>query len=602
MKLKAAEYKDVFLRQSVFQEQFERTVDRYLHLPNDSLLYNFRKRKYKTAPGRPLTGWYGRQSFNFGQFCGALAKMYAQTQNTEIKAKLLYLWNEWADCIEEDGYGFSPEKDRYQEYIIAYEYEKLVGGLVDAYAYAGIMQAPEWMKKITGWYQENMPERDRGMLYQVEWYTLSENLYRAGQLFGEEQYTTLARVYEYPQFWERFQEPDFSLDKTKHAYSHVNSLCGAAMAYEVSGEEQYLDILKAAYEEITGKHIYATGGYGPCEDMFGKQGYMGDSLKSAWDKTLTNALVRTRHDAQGNCEVSCCTWAAFKVCRYLMELTGDLKYADWAEKLLYNGVLSLPPVSADGKIMYYANYYVDGGLKSVLDRRYHGAVEAYDDLCVTYHYGWQCCTGTYPQAVAEYANMIYFRDDAGICISQYIPSVFSFRLPGEGRKATIECMTKYPEEEEIRYLLKMQNPEQFRIRFRIPKWVKTPMEIRVNGKKMWQGVGKDREVALNRVWEDGDVIEIRLPLSLYFESIDEKNEDIAALCYGPLVMVTDDLAAFVKDKEHPEEWIWPVEGEKLRFRTKEGSLEGIYPFETREFAPYCSWPEQKWYFMYFWFR
>ena len=89
---------------------------------------------------------------------------------------------------------------------------------------------------------------------------------------------------------------------------------------------------------------------------------------------------------------------------------------------------------------------------------------------------------------------------------------------------------------------------------------------------------------------------------MYFESIDEKNEDIAALCYGPLVMVTDDLAAFVKDKEHPEEWIWPVEGEKLRFRTKEGSLEGIYPFETREFAPYCSWPEQKWYFMYFWFR
>ena len=81
MMLKAAEYKDVFLRQSVFQEQFERTVDRYLHLPNDSLLYNFRLRKYKTAPGRPLTGWYGRQSFNLGQFFGAIAKMYAQNQN-----------------------------------------------------------------------------------------------------------------------------------------------------------------------------------------------------------------------------------------------------------------------------------------------------------------------------------------------------------------------------------------------------------------------------------------------------------------------------------------------------------------------------------------
>lgn len=117
----------------------------------------------------------------------------------------------------------------------------------------------------------------------------------------------------------------------------------------VKGEEKYLTILKNAYQEITCRHIYSTGGYGPQEDMFGKEGYMGDSLKSAWDNTLTDALVRVRHDAQGSCEVSCCSWAALKLCRYLMCLTGDAKYGAWAEKLLYNGVLSLPAVTEDGK-------------------------------------------------------------------------------------------------------------------------------------------------------------------------------------------------------------------------------------------------------------
>lgn len=602
MGMKTVEYKNVVLKESPFRRQFDQTLERYLGLSEDSLLYNFRKRRYRQAPGRPLTGWYGRQSFNFGQFCGALAKMYAQTGNVEIRAKLLFLWNEWADCIEEDGYGFSPEKEKFKEYIIAYEYEKLVGGLVDSYVYAGISDALVWLEKITCWYRANMPAKERNMLYQVEWYTLSENLYRAGEIAGDEMYTSLAGEHEYPRFWGRFRTPVFSLEKTKHAYSHVNSLNGAAMAYEMSGEEKYLQILKSAYEEITEKHIYATGGYGPCEDMFGKDGYMGDSLKSAWDVTLTEALVRPRHDAQGNCEVSCCTWAAFKFCRNLMRLTGELQYGGWAEKLLYNGVLSLPPVSAEGKIMYYANYYVDGGIKSNLDRRYHGAVEAYDDMCVTYHYNWQCCTGTYPQAVAEYVNMIYFTDEEGICISQYIPSVFTFLPPGSGKEVSLECFTKYPEEENVRYLIRTGETQKFRIRFRIPSWVKKDVKIRVNGKLTWKGDGRQKEAFLERNWKDGDVIEICIPLRLYFESIDQKNPDIAALCFGPLVMVTDDLAAFVKDREHPEQWILPVEGEKLRFRTTEGSLEGSYPFEKREFVPYYSYPELKWYFMYFWFR
>lgn len=616
-RLQATNYKNVELRDSRFLRQFEQTKEMYAEIPNDSLLYNFRKRAGKAAPGHPLTGWYGRQSFNFGQFCGALAKMYAQTGEARLKHKLYYLLNEWGMCIDEEGYGFSPEKKRYREYIMAYEYEKLVGGLTDAWEYAGYPRAFEWLKKITLWYEQHSPCGDREKLYLVEWYTLSENLYRAYLLSGDEIYYRVAKSHEYPEYWNVFLKPPIRLKRPKHAYSHVNSLSGAAMAYAVERKEIYLKILERAYEEITQRHIYATGGYGPSEDMFGQAGYLGDSLKSAWDRTVTEARLRPRHDAQGNCEVSCCTWAAMKLCRYLMEYTGEARYGDWMEKVLYNGVLALPLVTPEGKIMYYANYFLDGGIKSTLDRRYHGAVEAYDDLSVTYHYNWQCCTGTYPQVTAEYANLIYYRNGREICISQYLPSVYRFSLlesieeklhateseEYSGDWGMLECETEYPEREEILYRLTLPEgrEEQLALKFRIPSWCTEQVQVYVNGEPQEHQASAGQWLELKRGWHSGDVIALYIKRELYFRAIDEKNPKIAALCWGPAVMVTDDLSAYTADMGYPEKWILPAEDGKMELHTKEGSMEGMYTFETRTYTPFYDWPEGKWYFMYAWF-
>lgn len=599
-KLQAFNYRQVVLTQSPFLAQFRSMEEVYENLDNDSLLYNFRKRAHGAAPGRPLNGWYGRQSFNFGQFIGALAKIYCQTGKGEVKEKLFYLLEEWGGCIEGDGYGFSPERESYQEYIIAYEYEKLAGGLVDAWEFAGYPKAFEFLGKITEWLSAHAPENDRQRLYLVEWYTISENLYRAYALSGEERFREVAERFEYTQFWERFLESEITWEKTRHAYSHVNSLSGAAMAYEVKGNPEYMEIIKNAYQEITRRHIYSTGGYGPQEEMFGKPGYMGDSLKSAWDRTLTDSLVRVRHDAQGSCEVSCCTWAAFKLCRYLLCLTGEARYAQWAEKLLYNGVLSLPAVTKEGKIMYYANYFLDGGIKTNLDRRYHGAPEAYDDLCVTYHYNWQCCTGTWPQAIAEYCNMIYFTRGEELYVSQYIPSVLEEDVAGVRMKIT--CRTEYPKKGEICYCVETDGAVERSVHFRVPGWLKGNMTVHVNGERLRIPAKPGDWLTIHRIWKDKDSIGIDIELPLYFEEIDSGNRDIVSLLYGPLVLATDDLSAFTADREHPEQWIERAEGEELRFRTKPGSMEGIYEFDTREFVPYFSYPEGKWYFIYYWMR
>ena len=54
-----------------------------------------------------------------------------------------------------------------------------------------------------------------------------------------------------------------------------------------------------------------------------------------------------------------------------MTFTGEARYGGWAEKLLYNGTGGQPPITKEGKVMYYADYFVNGGIKTVEDRRLH---------------------------------------------------------------------------------------------------------------------------------------------------------------------------------------------------------------------------------------
>ena len=83
----------------------------------------------------------------------------------------------------------------------------------------------------------------------------------------------------------------------------MNSLSSAAKAYEVTGDERYLSAMEIAYEEITSNHIYATGGYGPAECLFGIIPIFGDALKSTWDQTLKGDPSYINFGGEGGNEV-----------------------------------------------------------------------------------------------------------------------------------------------------------------------------------------------------------------------------------------------------------------------------------------------------------
>lgn len=590
-KLRGADYRGVTLLDSPFKTQRDETLELYLEHPsNEDILHRLRVRSGIPSQARGMTGW----GPSIGQYLGAYAKLYCNTGDERVRDKCLELFRGWRACAEQSDAALD---------MGTYPWEKMLGGLLDMLEYMGADEVKPWIRRITesaiARFEPDIPRdgaQDERMLGQIEWYTLPENLYRAYQLLGDELYRDFADKWLYPYMWDKLAAGDDRIGP-RHAYSHVNSLSSAARAYIVTEDPHYLDVIRQGYEGILAKHTYATGGYGPAETLFGEDpGYLGNALLSTWDNTFVRGSgivyknfaggAVARSDAWGSCEVSCCSWAVFKLCNYLLKLTGDARYGAWAEKLLINGTLGQPPITEKGQVLYYASYFLDGAIKSYEDRRLQHMGQ---------NFVWQCCTGTFPQDVAEYSNMIAYFDEAGVYVSQLIPARVTWEQGGQ--PVTLVSDGDFPSSPEAHFRVETDAPAAFALRIRVPSWATGANRVTVNGEAVDAAITPDTWLTLERTWSDGDEVRLTLPYALSFRAVDPQHPNVVALLWGPMVLVSEEMTVLVGDQAHPEAWIRPVPGERNTFETLPGHT-GIYDFVCRRFRPYHEIGLMKWYYMY----
>jgi len=531
-KLELFDYSGVRLLEGRFKSQYEAARDLFFNIPNDNLLLGFRQRAGLPALGAPLIGWYGGEwadsnntsikdpdIFNaFGQFISGMARMYKATNDTAMIEKASYLIDEWAKAIAPDGYFYYSRQPHFPHYI----YEKTVCGLVDMYAYGGNKQAISHLERITAWAEKNLDrtrrtprDGERGFSADgTEWYTLSENLYRAYQLTGDARYKKFGDVWHYDDYWDQFSRPNPRPDHC-HAYSHCNTLSSAAMAYIVTGEPKYLACIVNAHDWFQRTQVYATGGFGPDEELMPPNGSLGDSLDTV----------------SATFETGCGSWAIFKLSRYLMSITGQAKYGDWVEQMLYNGIGAGLPMQADGHTFYYSDYRVGRGIKVYREDQ-----------------KWCCCSGTYPQAIADYHNLIYLHDDGGLYVNLFLPSKVSWR------GVTLKQETAYPESQNSTLTLQMARTPQFSLRIRIPGWCKGASII-LNGEQNVSCI-PGTWASLERKWSSGDRVSIELPMEVRATCVDQQHLKRIAYVYGPTVLVkrnkplgSDSFSKFVRQRE-----------------------------------------------------
>lgn len=594
-KLQKMNYHNVVLSPGVCQKQLQEVVAYLLALDEDRLLCQFRQGAGLPAPGTTYFGWYGQGATTFGQWIGAMAKLFRAMGDIRLREKMCRLLDAWKKCITPDGYvNFSPENKS------TYGFEKMVGGLVDAYEYGQYEPGMDLLETITHWAEKHFDKgitRDYATYAHLasramhEWYTLGENYYRAYALSGREIFLHFAETWDYRRFWTDMARRNDQLPPL-HAYSHVNSLCGAAMRYQLKGEAADLAAIQNAYELLTERHLFATGGYGPSEALFGKPGYLGASLlhqrerDMAGDHAFTDLEgFGTCDDVWGSCEVSCCAWAVFKLTNYLLQLTGDARYAQWAEQMIINGTLAQLPLEENGRVEYYANYFRHGARKELEDRRIGPEGNANF---------WQCCTGTFPQDVAAYHDLIYYQAADGVCIAQYIPS--SAVLQVEEKTLRLQISGDYPLDEQYTIRVEPEEKTEFCLRLRIPSWAKDAA-VQVNGEAWNTTAVPGQWLSICRQWQAGDRVLLLLPYRLRWQAVDAQHPQLMALSWGPVVLATEEIANLKGDPQQPEAWILPVPGEKGVFETLPGH-DQAFAARTHRFRPFFSLDEKPWYYMY----
>jgi DUF1680 family protein len=509
--LQPFDYRGVTLLDGPLKSQVDEVTGDYLRISEDALLKGFRARAGFPAPGADLGGWYSSDTFHvFGQILSGLARMYAATGDVRCKARADSLLHEWAITIAPDGYFYYSKAPNAPHYT----YEKMVGGLVDMMVYCKSTEARAALGRITDWAEKNL-SRKRGYAFNsgagdTEWYTLSENLYRAYLATGDERYKKFAAVWEYTEYWDIYaskgdifaKRPNGESTGGYHAYSHVNTLSGLGAAYLVTGERRYMETLSNAYDYLQQYQCFATGGYGPNELLAPR-----------------DALVRMLGDTHNTFETQCGSWAGFKVSKYLITCTGDAKYGDWIERLILNGIGAGISMTPEGRVFYYSDYNTGGGFKKNIETP------------------WTCCTGTRPQAVADYADLAYFHSADTLYVNLFTPSTVQWKP--DKATFTVKQETRFPEQAETTLTVVSAGKQRLTLAIRVPGWLAGPITARLGSDAIPLTIGTDHWARISRKWRSGDRLTISVPMKVRTFRFDPARPYPAAVMVGPVALALE---------------------------------------------------------------
>ena len=552
-------YSNVQLLDGPLRLQFDQNHQWLLHLDEDGLLKPFRQRQGMTTPGPDLGGWYDNANdFNeannfhgfipghaFGQYVSGLARAYAVSGSKPTQEKVHRLVRAFAETVE-------PTGKFYVDYRLpGYTFDKTCCGLIDAREFAADPIALEVLKRSTDAAMPHLPEKALSRAEQEgrphktiaytwdETYTLPENLFLAYQRSGDRRYRDLAERFIYHEYYDQLAGNHNALPG-KHAYSHVNTLSSAMQAYLTLGEEKYLLAASNGLRMVQ-EQSYATGGWGPNE-AFVEPG-----------KGLLGASLDTSH---ASFETPCGAYGQFKLARYLLRVTGDSRYGDSMEQVLYNTIAGAKPMLRDGTSFYYSDYNNEGAKKG-----YHKDK-------------WPCCSGTFPQLTADYGISAYYSGKDGIYVNLFLPSRLTWMQ--NGTRCTLTQETGYPTSNATQIKVDTACPENFTLYLRVPAWTDARTRVSVNGKRLEGDLIPGKFFAMPRIWKNGDRVEFEMAMPLRLQPVDAQNLNTVALVRGPLALfgvgnlperfTRGQLLSAAAASETSEDWLVSGDAGKVTFR------------------------------------
>ncbi len=282
-----------------------------------------------------------------------------------------------------------------------------------------------------------------------------------------------------------------------HAVRAMYLYCGMADLYSEMGDDALLKSLRRVWLKMYKARMYVTGGIGSERSIegFGKDFALGN--RNSYSETCA---------AIGNLMWN---WR-------MLQITGNCKYADLIEKLLYNAMLV--GQSIDGKKYTYDNPLIS-----------HGKDERKEwFLCA-------CCPPNIARTIASLGQYIYSTSEKGIWIHQYIGNTTNINFRSNLIKISQKSL--FPWKGKVEIHLNLSKSQKFSIFLRIPNW-SIDAELKVNGIKHSDGLSKGKYVEILRNWLDNDIILLTFKMKPNLIESDPRikdNRGREAISYGPLI-------------------------------------------------------------------
>lgn len=230
-----------------------------------------------------------------------------------------------------------------------------------------------------------------------------------------------------------------------HSVRALYLFCAMADIALETKDDSLLDACETLFDNITEKRMYITGGIG--------SSHIGEAFTIDYDLPNATAYAET-----------CAAIALVLFSRRMYALRADGRYADTAERALYNGVLS--GLSLDGRSFFYENPLEVNPALHGRDRSVKNNKTRYPILRRKEVFDCSCCPPNLTRLIASWGDFFYTHTEDTLFIHHYAQSEATFQIAERAVSVTQE--TNYPLDGAV--FLRIEGMQGKTAALRIPGW------------------------------------------------------------------------------------------------------------------------------------
>ena len=483
-------------------------------LNTDRLLAGFKAVSTGANPTNLYGGWENTniRGHSLGHWLSAVAHAYQQAKGSDpalasqIKLKLDDVISKLKSYQLSSGFLFATPISQFDDmdsggsnnWVPYYTMHKILAGLLDVYEFEQNPDALTVASKLGDWLYSRASgwsASAKSRILSSEYGGMNDALYQLYKYTKTANHLTVAHIFDDTSLFTSTAQGNDTLNG-KHANMTIPKFIGALNRYRTIGatESSYLTAADQFLAIVLKSHTYVTGGNSQ-DEHFHEPG-----------------KLDARRDNINN--ETCNAYNMSKLTRDLFKVTGDVKYADFYERVHINEILSsMNPTTG------MTTYFKPMGT-------------GYFKAFATPEASFWCCTGTGMENFTKLGDSIYFHDATDLYVVGYVSSTLTWA----DRGLSLSQVTDLPLTNKISFSINQAPLEAVNLKFRKPYWLASCQSatVAVNSQSI-SAVDSGGFLGVSRVWRTGDKVELTLPMEVQVSRLAD-NQNAAAFTFGPIVL------------------------------------------------------------------